>query len=113
MATSPAKSRKELQSAWMVLRLAIRNAASQYAPRHVERANALGGQPLDPEQVGPLAHRLNDDLAEQAGEGEASPTMRFLKNKFRPSDAEKERRNLEKAFNAYLDAWRAQGPPAG
>jgi hypothetical protein len=110
VATSPGKSRKELQSAWMVLRLAIRNAATQYAPRHVERAGTLGGQPLDPAQVEPLARRLNEELAQQAGEGEASPTVRFFKNTFRPSDAEKERRNLEKAFNAYLDAWRAQTP---
>jgi len=46
----------------------------------------------------------------QAGEGQASPTMRFLKNTFRPNDAEKERRNLEKAFNTYLEAWRTQTP---
>jgi hypothetical protein len=101
--------RKELESAWVVLRLALRNAAKQYAPRLLERASGLGAQPSDPAQVEPIARKLNEMLGEEAGAGQASPTLRLLKNTFRPSDAERERRNLEKAFNAYLELWNKKG----
>lgn len=108
MTASAGSSRKELESAWMVLRLAMRSAAKGYAPRQLERMNAFGAQPVDPASVEPVARKLNEILVGEAGAGEASPTMRFLKNTFRPSEAEKERRNLEKAFNGYLAVWQKQ-----
>lgn len=108
MSTNPGKSPKELQSSWMVLRLAIRNAASGYAPRLLEKTNAFGGQPLDPAQVQLVVRKLNEELEHAAAEGEASPALRLVKKIFKPNDAEKERRNLEKAFNTYLQNWNAQ-----
>lgn len=105
MAVPSPSSRKELESAWMVLRLALRSAAKQYAARLQERTNSLGGQPLDPAQVEPLARKLEEILAEESAAGVESPTRRLLNKAFRPNDAEKERRNLQKAFNGYLAAW--------
>jgi hypothetical protein len=94
----------------VVLRLGLREAASSYRSPQLPRVNALPAEPPDPETVGPIARRLAEELAHEAAEGEASPTVRLLKKTFRPNEAEKTRRSLEKAFNAYLKVWQEKEP---
>jgi hypothetical protein len=101
-------SKKELDSAWKVLRLALRTAAMEYADRHLPRVSALSGQPVDPEQVEQLASQIEGELEKQSGEGQASPTIRVFRRVFRPNRAEKERRRLRKAFNEYLNVWNTE-----
>ena len=103
-------SKKELQAAWVLLRLGMREAASEYRSSAAARVSALPAVPPDPSSVEPLARLLVDQLARESAGGEASPTIRLLKKTFRPNDAERTRRNLEKAFNDYLKAWRGQKP---
>jgi hypothetical protein len=103
-------SRRELQSAWVLLRLGMREAAAAYRSPVAPRISALPAAPPDPAEVEPIARRLMEELAREAGEGEASPTVRLLKKTFRPNEAEKKRRNVEKTFNDYLKVWRAQKP---
>ncbi|MEO6324407.1 MAG: hypothetical protein ABIT01_16705 [Thermoanaerobaculia bacterium] len=100
-------SKKELNSAWQVLRLALRTAALEHSERLLPRVSALSGQPVDPEQVSQLATQMEAELQKLSGEGEASPVVRALRRVFKPNRAEKERRRLQKAFNDYLTAWRA------
>ena len=106
--TSLFVSKKELDSAWQVLRLALRTATLEYAERHLPRVSALSGQPVDPEQVAKLASQIESELEKISGQGQASPVLRALQKTFRPNRAEKERRRLEKAFNTYLEAWNSQ-----
>ena len=101
-------SKKALDSAWQVLRLALRTATMEFAERHAPRVSALSGQPVDPEQVAQLASQIEAELERLSGEGQASPVVRFVQKIFRPNRAEKERRRLQKAFNAYLSAWNAE-----
>ena len=101
-------SKKELDSAWQVLRFALRTAALEYAERHLPRVSALSGQPVDPEQVSQLATQIEAELEKISREGQASPVLRALQKTFKPNRAEKERRRLEKAFNVYLQAWNSE-----
>jgi len=101
-------TRKELQSAWVLLRLGMREAAATYRSSMAPRISALPAAPPDPATVEPIARHLVEQLRREAAEGEASPTLRLLKKTFRPNVAEKRRRNLEKTFNAYLKTWQAQ-----
>lgn len=103
-------SRKELQSAWVLLRLGMREAAAAHRSPVAPRISALPAVPPDPASVEPIATRLIEELAREAAEGEASPTMRLLKKTFRPNEAEKTRRNIAKTFNDYLRLWQAQKP---
>jgi hypothetical protein len=103
-------SRKELQSAWVLLRLGMREAAAAYGSPMAPRINALPAVPPDPASVEPVASHLIEELALRAAEGETSPTIRLLKKTFRPNEAEKTRRNVEKTFNDYVKLWQAQKP---
>jgi hypothetical protein len=100
--------RQELQAAWVVLRLGLREAAALQRSVAAPRIAALPAAPPDPSVVEPLARLLVDQLARESAEGEPSPTLRLVKRAFRPSQADKRRRNIEKAFNDYLKAWQAQ-----
>lgn len=101
-------SKKELDSAWKLLRLALRTAAMEHAERHLPRVSALSGQPVDPQQVAQLATQIEAELEKLSGEGEASPVVRAVRRAFRPNRAERERRRLRKAFNDYLSAWNSE-----
>ncbi len=103
-------SRKELQSAWVLLRLGMREAAAAYRSPVAPRISALPAVPPDPASVEPIARHLIEELAREAGKGEASPIIRLLKRTFRPNEAEKTRRNVEKTFNDYVKLWQAQKP---
>jgi hypothetical protein len=103
-------SKKQLQSAWVLLRFEMRDAASASRMPVLPRVNALPAEPPDPVSVEPTARNIIDALAKKAAEGEASPTIRLLKKAFRPNEAEKRRRKIEKLFNAYLKAWETQKP---
>lgn len=101
-------SAKELDSVWKILRFSLRHAAHEHSERNLTRVNALSGQPVDPEQVSELVRQIDADLEKEAGGDEASPVMRALKSRFRPSSADKERKQLKKAFNDYLKAWQGR-----
>ena len=101
-------SKKQLQEAWVLLRLGLREAAAAYNSPFAARISALPAIPPDPKFVEPLARRLVEEMTREAGEGELSPTIRLLKKTFRPNDAEKKRRNIEKTFNSYLSLWQGR-----
>jgi hypothetical protein len=103
-------TRKELQAAWVLLRLALREAAADHRSSLAPRISALPAVSPDPASVEPIAQTLVGELSREAGEGERSPTVRLLKKTFRPNKAEKRRRHVQKAFNDYLRLWKAQQP---
>jgi len=88
----------------------MREAAAAHRSPVAARVSALPAVPPDPSEVEPIARLLVGELARESAEGEASPTLRLLKKTFRPNKAEKTRRNVEKMFNSYLKAWKAQKP---
>lgn len=104
-------SKRPVEAAWQVLRLALRTATIEFAERHVPRVSALSGQPVDPETVSQLAAQIEAELERISAEGQASPVLRAFQRTFRPNRAEKERRRIQKAFNDYLVAWNSSKKP--
>ncbi len=105
MSAPPSSSSQAIKSAWVILRLGIRDAARTHRSPQMSRADALPVDPPEPEKVEPILRRLVEELSLEAAEGEKSPTMRLLKQTFKPNKAELQRRNLEKAFKDYRKAW--------
>ncbi|MCL4809541.1 MAG: hypothetical protein KJ062_17390 [Thermoanaerobaculia bacterium] len=99
---------KGLGATWQVFRLTLRGTASEYAKAHVPRVSTLPLEPADPEWLAPMVNAVLAELDRTSVADEASPVLRSLKQAFRPSPEQRERRRLQKAFDAYARAWQAR-----
>ena len=100
--------KNELQAAWVLLRLDLREAAAAHRSAAAARIAALPATPPDPAVVEPIARLIVEQLQRETSADEPSPTLRILKKTFRPSPADKRCQRIQKTFNAYLKAWQAQ-----
>ncbi|HEV8269092.1 MAG TPA: hypothetical protein VGR00_12695 [Thermoanaerobaculia bacterium] len=105
-------SKKELSSAWSVLRFTLRDAAKQFSSANATRVGALPADPPDPERVELVVKSVLREIESIGEAGEKSPILRVLKRTIAPSDADKAAKKLTKAFNDYLKAWGNQPRPA-
>jgi hypothetical protein len=99
---------KALDSAWQVFRLTLRYDAGMYAKALLPRIRQLPLEPTDPEQLEPLVRAVLAELDRNSVAEQASPVLRAVQKAFKPSEEERDRRKLKKAFDAYLKAWRAR-----
>jgi hypothetical protein len=79
-----------------------------YAKAHLPRIRQLPLEPTDPEQLEPIVRAVLAELDRDSVAEQASPVLRAVQKAFKPSDEERDRRKLKKAFDAYLRAWRAR-----
>ncbi len=100
-----------LGATWQVFRFTLRDTAAEYARAHVQRISSLPLEPTDPERLIPIVRAVLEELERTSDADEASPVLRAVRKAFRPSNEEKYRRRLKKAFEAYARAWQAR-PPA-
>lgn len=101
-------SRKELDAAWRVFRLTLRDTALQFSKSYASRVNSIPLEAVDPERVAPLVHGVVGELDQMSTAGEASPVLRALKRALKPTEAERSRKRLATAFEQYAKAWNAQ-----
>jgi hypothetical protein len=99
---------KGLGATWQVFRLTLRGTASEYAKGHVPRVSTLPLEPADPEWLAPIVNAVLAELDRSSVADEASPVLRSIKQAFRPSPEQRERRRLKRAFDAYARAWQAR-----
>lgn len=99
---------KGLDATWQVFRFKLRSTVSEHAKAHAPRIATLPLEPADPEWLAPIVDAVLAELDRRSVADEASPILRSLKNAFRPSPEQKERRRLKKAFDAYARAWQAR-----
>ena len=100
---------KGLGASWQVFRFTLRDTAAEHAKGHVQRIGSLPLEPTDPERLAPIVGAVLAALDRDSTADEASPVLRAVKKAFRPSQGERDRRRLKKAFDAYAREWRARG----
>jgi hypothetical protein len=98
---------KQLNDAWVLLRLNLRDISRDYVSNHKKAVEGLPLEPTDPERIAPMVKSMASELDRMAGGSEKSPVLRKIKKAFLPNDYEKSRRRIVKSFNVYLKAWAA------
>ena len=101
---------KALDAAWQVFRFTLRDTVAEYARAHAPRIATVPLEPTDPERLETIVHGVLAELERTSDADEASPVLRAARRAFRPTNEEKYRRRLKKAFDAYVRAWQARGP---
>jgi len=72
-------SKKELSSAWSVLRFTLRDATKQFSSANATRVGALPADPPDPERVELVVKSVLREIESIGEAGEKSPILRALK----------------------------------